>query len=170
MVNKAFREYLDKFMKLFLDDFSIYSDMDSHLEKLELVFEKCLEYGISINPEKSAFMVTSGSLLGHIVCEVGEFPDPIKIAAIVNMPRPTSLVEVQRFMGVAQFLRIYIKDLAKITAPITRLTRKSDTFVWTDECEAAMELIKEKYTNAPILISREYVKLMKLSSKNLSNR
>ena len=72
------------------------------------------------------------------------------------MPRPTCLVEVQRFMGVAQFLRIYIKDLAKIMAPITRLTRKSDTFVWTDECEAAMELVKEKYTNAPILISPKW--------------
>ena len=56
-------------------------------------------------------------------------------------------------MGVAQFLQIYLKDLAKIMAPITRLTRKSDKFVWMNECEAAMELIKEKYTNRPIPIS-----------------
>jgi hypothetical protein len=72
---------LEKFIKLILDDFSIYNDMDNHLEKLKLVFEKCLEYGLSINLEKSAFTATSGSLLGHIVCEAGKFPYPTKIAA-----------------------------------------------------------------------------------------
>jgi hypothetical protein len=51
-VTKAFRKYLNKFMILFLDDFSVYSDEATHLPKLRLCFEKCKEYGISLNPEK----------------------------------------------------------------------------------------------------------------------
>jgi hypothetical protein len=40
IVSKAFRKYLDQFMKIFLDDFTVYSDMESHLMKLRLCFQK----------------------------------------------------------------------------------------------------------------------------------
>jgi len=66
-VTKAFREYLDSFMKMFLNDFMVYNDMESHLQKLRLCFQKCREYGISLNPNKCAFMVFSGMILGFIV-------------------------------------------------------------------------------------------------------
>jgi hypothetical protein len=39
VVTKAFREYLDIFMKIFLDDFIVYSDMESHLHNLDYVFK-----------------------------------------------------------------------------------------------------------------------------------
>jgi hypothetical protein len=54
---KAFKEYLDNFMKIFLDDFTMYNDIDNHLQKLRLCFQKCKEYGISLNLDKCAFMV-----------------------------------------------------------------------------------------------------------------
>jgi hypothetical protein len=38
-------------------------------------------------------------------------------------------------------------------APIIKLTRKIETFLWTKECQKAWELIKQKYIEAPILIS-----------------
>jgi hypothetical protein len=57
VVTKTIREYLDSFMKIFLDDFTVYIDMESHLQKLRLCFQKCKKYGISLNPNKCAFMV-----------------------------------------------------------------------------------------------------------------
>jgi hypothetical protein len=45
-VTKTLREYLDNVMKISLDDFIMYNDMDSHLQKLKLCFQKCREYGI----------------------------------------------------------------------------------------------------------------------------
>ncbi len=54
-------------MKIFLDDFTIYNDMDSHLQKLKLCFQKCKEYGISMNLDKCAFMVFLGMILSFIV-------------------------------------------------------------------------------------------------------
>jgi hypothetical protein len=59
-ITKALREYLNNFMKIFLDDFIMYSDMESHLQKLRLCFQKCREYGISLNLNKCAFMVFQG--------------------------------------------------------------------------------------------------------------
>jgi hypothetical protein len=61
---KTFREYLYSFMKIFLDDFTMYSDMESHLQKLRLCFQKCKEYGVSLNLDKCAFMVFHEDDLG----------------------------------------------------------------------------------------------------------
>ncbi len=50
VVTKAFKEYLDSFMKIFMYDFTIYNDMESHLQKLKLCFHKGREYRINLNP------------------------------------------------------------------------------------------------------------------------
>jgi hypothetical protein len=63
----TFKECLDIFMNFFLDDFIVYSDMEIHLQKLKLCFQKCKEYNIDLNPEKCAFMVLFGVIIGFIV-------------------------------------------------------------------------------------------------------
>jgi hypothetical protein len=60
--------------------------MESRLQKLKLCFQKCKEYGISLNPEKCAFMVFSGMILGFIISKGGKVLDPKKIQRIVNLP------------------------------------------------------------------------------------
>jgi len=86
VVTKAFKEYLDNFMKIFLSDFIVYTNMESHQQKLKLCFRKCKEYGISLNLDKCAFMVFSGMILAFIVSKEGKLRDPKKIQAMVNMP------------------------------------------------------------------------------------
>jgi hypothetical protein len=88
VVTKTFREYLDIFMKIFLDDFMVYSDMESHLQKLRLCLKKCRKYGISLNLDKCAFMVFLGMIVCSIVSKEGKLPYPKKIQALVNMPPP----------------------------------------------------------------------------------
>jgi hypothetical protein len=78
-VTKTFRKYLDDFMKIFLDDFTLYNDMESHLQKLKLCFQKCKDYGISLNLDKCAFMVFSRMILGFIFSKEGKLQDPKKI-------------------------------------------------------------------------------------------
>ncbi len=41
VVNTTFKDYLGVFMKLFLDDFSVFNDLNTHLTKLQLCFYKC---------------------------------------------------------------------------------------------------------------------------------
>lgn len=67
VVNKIFKHYLDNFMKLFLDDFTIFSDLDIHLPKLQWCCKKCQEYMISLNLEKCALMVLLGMILEIII-------------------------------------------------------------------------------------------------------
>jgi hypothetical protein len=88
VVTKAFCEYIDVFMKIFLDDFTIFSDLSIHLEKIRKCFLKCREYGISLNLKKCAFMVCYGTILGFIVSKDGKTHDPKKIEALFKMLVP----------------------------------------------------------------------------------
>jgi len=77
-------------MKIFLDDFIIYSDMENHLMKLKLCFQKCKEYRISLNPKKCAFIVFLRLILGFIVSKEGKILYPKNVQVIVDMPIPTN--------------------------------------------------------------------------------
>jgi hypothetical protein len=66
-VTKTLKDYLDKFMKIFLDDFIVYNDTENHLQKFRLCFRKCTEYFISLNLEECAFMVFARLVFGFIV-------------------------------------------------------------------------------------------------------
>jgi hypothetical protein len=83
-VSRAFKEYLDNFMKLYLDDFTIFNDLATHFTKLQQCFEKCREY--DINLEKCIFMVFSRMIFEFIISKEGKLLDPKKVEVIVNMP------------------------------------------------------------------------------------
>jgi hypothetical protein len=59
-------------MKIFLDDFIVYSDMESQLMKVKLSFQKWREYRINLNLEKFSFMVFSRLILGFIISKEGK--------------------------------------------------------------------------------------------------
>jgi hypothetical protein len=67
VVTKTFKEYLNKFMQVFLDNFSVYGSKKDHLGRLQKCLEECRRNGISLNLEKCAFCADSGVLLGHII-------------------------------------------------------------------------------------------------------
>ncbi len=69
------------------------------------------------------------------------------------MPPPKNPQQIQIFNGMAQFCKCFIKNFTTIMGPITKLTIKTKTFLWTQECQKAWELIKKKYIEALILIS-----------------
>jgi hypothetical protein len=134
VIIKKIKDYLDNFMKIFLDDFTLYNDMESHLQKLGLCFQKCKKYGINLNPNKCAFTVFLGMILGFIVSKEGKLPYLKKIHAIENMPPTKNPQQIQVFNGMALFYRCFIKKIVAIMAPIIKLTKKTKTFLWTKEC------------------------------------
>jgi hypothetical protein len=120
-------------MKIFLDDFIVYTYMESHLQKVKLCFQMCKEYGINQNPNKCVFKVFSGMILSFIVSKERKLPCPTKIQAIVNMPPLKNPQHIQIYSGMAQFYKCFIKKNATIIAPITKLTKKTKTFLWIEE-------------------------------------
>jgi len=98
--------------------------MESHLQKFILCFQKCREYGISLNPNKCASMVFSRMILVFIISKKKKLPYLKKIQAIVNMPPPKNPQQIQILNGMAQFYTCFIKNFV-VMVPITKLIRNT---------------------------------------------
>jgi hypothetical protein len=154
-----FAEEKDKFIVIYLDDITVYSDSDSeHLQHLEQVFQKCRKFGISLNPKKSNFVVQEGKLLGHIISRDGIKIDPNRVAAIQKISIPRRKKEVQSFLGRVNFLRRFIPNLAEIIKHITNMLRKGNEIKWTTDAKHSFEEVKEALTKAPVLINPDFAK------------
>ena len=116
-----------------------------------MVFERLAAAGLKLKPEKCAFFQRSVAFLGHIISEDGVSTDPAKTKAVTSWPTPTSVTEVRSFTGLCSYYRRFVKDFAKIAAPLHELTRKNIRFQWTPAAQESFERLKEALTTPPIL-------------------
>ena len=77
--------------------------------------------------------------------------DPQKIEAIVNWKPPTNVTEIRSFLGLAGYYRKFVEGFSKLAAPLTKLTRKEEKFVWSEACQQSFDELKRKLTSTPIL-------------------
>ncbi|GJV03258.1 reverse transcriptase domain-containing protein [Tanacetum coccineum] len=98
-------------------------------------------------------MVKEGIVLGHKVSEADLEVDKAKIDVISKLPPPTNIKGIRSFLGHAGFYRRFIKDFSEIARPLTKLLEKDTPFEFNEECHNAFELLKEKLTCAPVIIS-----------------
>ena len=140
------------FAMVYVDDILVYSsDERSHKQHLRQVFQRLVDYGLTLHGEKCAIGVQEVSYLGHTFTKHGMIPDPSKVKAIQNWPTPSSVTEVQRFLGLASYYRRYIKNFANIASPLYHLTNKGVTFQWTNPCQEAFTTLKICLISQPIL-------------------
>ena len=90
--------------------------------------------------------------MGHVISEEGVQVDPEKVKAVLEWEAPKNPTEVRSFLGLAGYYRRFIKDFAKLSTPLTKLTRKGTDFVWSDACERSFQELKAKLTRAPVLV------------------
>ena len=90
--------------------------VDEHFEHLNRVFDKIRSVGLKLQPRKCTFARKQVRYLGHVVSGDGVAPDPEKIRAIREFPRPTNLSKLRRFLGMASYRR-FISEFAEISQP-----------------------------------------------------
>jgi hypothetical protein len=105
-----------------MDDFSVYGKtfMDC-LANLDKVLTRCAEVDLVLNWEKCHFMVKQGIVLGHVISERGIEVDKAKVETVEKLPPLTDVKSLRSFLGHAGFFWRFIKDLLKITKPLTHL-------------------------------------------------
>jgi hypothetical protein len=84
--------------------------------------------------------------------------DPLKIKAILALPPPTNLTQLQSLQGKANFLRRLIYNYAEITKGFMRLLQKNVPFIWDDVAQRSFDALKHALTHAPLLHPPEYTK------------
>ncbi|GJV15941.1 reverse transcriptase domain-containing protein [Tanacetum coccineum] len=152
-----FHDMIEKTMEVFMDDFSVFGDSFSTcLSHLEKMLKRCEDTNLSLNWEKSHFMVKEGIVLGHKISKSGIEVDRAKVEVIAKLPHPTTVKGVRSFLGHAGFYRRFIQDFSKIARPMTHLLEKETPFFFSEECIDSFNTLKRKLTEAPILIAPDW--------------
>ena len=150
-VQEVFEPFLTTFMRVFLDDFSVFGKMMDHIQHLRLCFERCRMAGLALNPAKCALAVNRGILLGQIISKERMQIDARKVSVIQDAPVPKTLRQVARFVGQVKWHNRYLRYLSHVCQPLTKLTKKKAIFLWGQEQERAFNLLKKMLAIAPIL-------------------
>ncbi|KAL8088548.1 hypothetical protein AgCh_038363 [Apium graveolens] len=150
--NRIFKEYLDKFVIVFIDDILIYSKTEEdHAEHLRTTLEILRNKKLYAKFSKCEFWLLEVQFLGHIVSNEGIKVDPAKIKAITNWERPRTPAEVRSFLGLAGYYRRFVQNFSRIATPLTKLTRKNENFIRNDKCEESFQELKRRLITAPVL-------------------
>jgi len=164
LMNDVFREFLDDFVVCYLDDILVFSkNEEEHINHVRLVLEKLRTVGLYAKLEKCVFHQPQVKFLGYIISREGLSMDPKKIRTVTEWKKSATVRDIQCFLGFANFYRIFIRNYSKITAPLTRLTRK-DKLEWNAEADQAFETLKKAFTTAPILTHPDFQKLFFLET------
>ena len=154
LMNSIFREELDAFVIVFLDDILIYSrNLKEHVEHLRKVLTILRENKLFAKLSKCAFAKPEIDFLGYIVNDRGISVDPAKTAAVSDWPTPTTPTHVRSFLGLCSYYRRFVESFANIAAPLHDLTKKDTPtpLPWTPEHDKAFKRLKEKLISAPLL-------------------
>ena len=152
MMNRVFKDFLDKFVIVFIDDILIYScSREKHMEHSRTVMRILKQNQLYAKFKKCEFWLEKVIFLGHVVSENGISVDPTKVEAVSNWPRPTNVSEIRSFLGLAGYYRRFVEGFSKLASPLTHLTRKNVKFQWNDNCEKSFEELKHRLITAPIL-------------------
>nr|GFC60848.1 reverse transcriptase domain-containing protein [Tanacetum cinerariifolium] len=119
----------------------------------EKMLKRCEDTKLALNWEKSHFMVKECIVLGHKISKKGIEVDKAKIEVISKLPHPKTVKGIHSFIGHAGFYRRFIKDFSKISRPMTHLLEKNSPFIFSNECIQAFRTLKDKLTEALILIA-----------------
>lgn len=80
--------------------------------------------------------------------------DEGKVAAIKKWPIPTTIKELQRFLGFSNFYRWFIRNYSSISNPFTNLLKnKPKSLSWSPTATEAFNQLREAFTSAPLLIN-----------------
>jgi hypothetical protein len=78
--------------------------------------------------------------------------DPSKVQDVLTWNAPTSVGDIQSFLGLAGYFQRFIEGFSNISKPKTELLEKDKKFEWTSVCEASFQELKKRMTTAPILV------------------
>ena len=145
---------------VYLDDILIFSsNIPEHYKRIKNVFKRIKESGLKISPSKCHFMRQEIKFLGHVINQNGIHTESTKIEAIKNFERPKCIKKLRSFLGITNYYRRFIKnytDFSKILESLCGSNMKK--LIWTDDCEAAFQSLKEQLIKAPVLIFPDFTK------------
>jgi hypothetical protein len=110
LMNQVLRRLTWKHCFVYVDDVIIWSkDFESHLQHLDLVFQRLRKANLTLRPNKCEFAKPEILYLGHFISGEGIKVDPSKTEAAKSLPTPQTQHDVRSFLGLNGYYRKYVK-------------------------------------------------------------
>ncbi|KAJ9520707.1 hypothetical protein QJQ45_007569 [Haematococcus lacustris] len=156
VMNDAFAPVRGKCALVYLADILVMSkSLPDHMQHLRLVFDLLRANKLFAKMSKCEFMQLTLKFLGHVITAGAISVGPDKVRAVADWPLPSSLTQLQSFLGAANFVRKFVLGFSAISAPLTDLCGKlSATFPWhswPDHARLAFHELKYAVANVPML-------------------
>ena len=124
---------------------------EKHAKALEAVCERLAQNGFTANLAKCEFSKRKMTFYGMVFSAQGMELDPQKVEAILRMDTPSSIEEIQSFLGMTNYCSRFIPNYSTITAPLRELTHKDHKFEWGDKEQSAFEALQKTLASQPLI-------------------
>ena len=151
-MDSIFSDLLYKGVVIYLDDIMIYTKtMDEHIILVTEILSRLRKHNLTANLKKCHFHKESVDFLGHVISADGIRMDPKKVSAIMDWPVPKNVKDVQMFLGLANYYRIFIPNFSHRAMALTELLKKDNQFEWSSKCTSAFDDLKQAFQNEVML-------------------
>jgi len=153
MMNHVFSDLIDLGLLAYMEDILIYAKtLEEHDQMVHEVLTRLQVNGLAASPEKCIWQAQEVEFLGYPIGRNGIAMSQDKVEAVLSWKTPSSLMEVQSFLGFANFYRPFIKDYSRVARPLTELTKKKKkNWEWNEKAGEAFQELKQRFTTAFIL-------------------
>jgi len=126
MINDLFKDLINQGdMATFINDILVATDIEKgHDELVEEVLKRLEENDLFVKLEKYKWKVREVEFLGVVISPKKIEMQREKVEGVLNWLASRNIKEVQKFLGLANYYRRFIKDFAKIAVPLHVLVRK----------------------------------------------
>ena len=164
MMNDLFCDLINQGdIATFINNILVATDTEEgHDELVEEMLKRLKENDLFVKPEKCKWKVREVEFLGVVIRPKGVEMQREKIEGVLNWPVPKNVKEVQKFLGLTNYYRRFIKDFARIAALLHVLVRKEQKWKWEKKQEKAFERLKTVFTIEPILAIPEIDREMRV--------
>jgi len=155
-------------MATFIDNILVATDTEEEYDELvDKVLRRLEENDLFMKPKKCQWKVREVEFLGVVIGPKGVEMQKEKMEGVLNWPAPRNIKEVQKFLGLANYYRRFIKDFARVVAPLHVLVRKEQKWKWEKEQEEAFGKLKAVFTTEPVLAILDIDKEMRIEADTL---
>jgi len=147
----------------FMDDVLVGTEEEEKHDKIvEEVLRRMEENNLYVKPKKCIWKVREIDFLGLVIGSGGIKMQEEKVAGVLEWPRPKTVKEIQKFLGLANYYRRFVKNFAKIAKPMHKLIRKDEKWNWGAEQKRAFEQLKKMFIMRLVLVAPDLYKEMRV--------
>jgi len=166
MINNIFRDLINKGdVATFIDDVLVGTETEEgHDELVEEILRRLEEHDLYVKPEKCEWKVREVGFLRVVIGPDGIKMEKEKVRDVLEWLTPKCIKDVQKFLGLANYYRRFVKDFAEIAGPMHRLVRKQKRWNWGSEQEEMFKRLKEIFTSEPVLAAPDLDEEMRVEA------